>query len=86
LLEAEEWVPQLAIVDVQLPRMNGIELAIALNEQYPEVQMVLFSGRGTTAELLEEAQKRGHYFDILAKPVHPAVLLGMASKLLGDEG
>jgi hypothetical protein len=31
-----------------------------------------------------KASKQGHSFDVLPKPVHPAVLLGMASSLLGD--
>jgi len=82
LLETEEWVPQLAIIDVCLPGMNGIELAIKLKTQYPGVRMYLFSGRDATAQLLEEASKQGHYFEVLPKPVHPAVLLAMASSLL----
>jgi DNA-binding NtrC family response regulator len=84
LLNTEEWVPQLAIIDVYLPGMNGIELAIKMKTQHPEVRMSLFSGREGTAQLLEEASNQGHFFDVIAKPVHPAVLLATASSLLGD--
>ena len=84
LLESNEWIPYLAIVDVNLPGMNGIELAIMMKEQHPDVHVALFSGRGSTAELLEEAQHRGHFFEVVAKPVHPVILLGIASSLLGD--
>ena len=35
----------------------------------------LFSGQAATADLLEDARKRGHQFEILAKPVHPQDLL-----------
>ena len=45
LLETEEWGPQLAIIDVLLPGMNGIDLAITLKAEYPEVQVSLFSGQ-----------------------------------------
>jgi DNA-binding NtrC family response regulator len=86
LLKTEEWVPQLAIIDVYLPGMNGIDLAIKLKTEYPEVQVSLFSGRDATAQLLEEASQQGHSFDVIAKPVHPAVLLEMASSLLGVVG
>ena len=84
LLKTEEWIPQFVLIDVHLPGMNGIDLAITLKAQFPEVQCSLFSGRAETAELLELAGQQGHCFDILAKPVHPTVLLGMASSLLGE--
>jgi len=35
----------------------------------------LFSGQAATADLLEQARKKGHEFEILAKPVHPQDLL-----------
>jgi DNA-binding NtrC family response regulator len=86
MLKTEEWVPQLAIIDVYLPGMNGIDLAIKLKTQYPELRMSLFSGQETTALLLEQAGQQGHFFEIIAKPVHPAILLGTASRLLGNDG
>ena len=41
-----------------------------------------FSGQALTAELLAEAEK-GYTFAILAKPVHPSILLETAVKVLG---
>jgi DNA-binding response OmpR family regulator len=35
LLESDEWIPALAIIDVQLPGMNGIDLAIILKSEVP---------------------------------------------------
>jgi DNA-binding response OmpR family regulator len=85
LLKTQEWVPQFAIIDVNLPGMNGIDLAIVLKEQFPQLRVSLFSGRPATADLLEVARQQGHSFDIIAKPVHPTVFLGMvASSLLCD--
>jgi len=90
LLESEKWTPHFAIIDVNLPRMNGIDLAIVLKEQYPQVQVFLFSGRAATSDPLEVARQRGHSFDVIAKPVHPTIFLEMlASSLLreaDDEG
>lgn len=77
-----EWRPDLAIIDVILPGMNGIDLAIAIRSNYPACHVVLFSGHANTAMLLEEAGKKGHQFEVLAKPVHPNVMLERAADLL----
>src|ERR1700761_9154387 len=85
MLKAEDWVPQFALIDVHLPGMNGIDLAIRLRAEYPEMRVSLFSGRAETTELVEEARRQGHLFNVLAKPVHPSVLLGMAARLIGGD-
>ena len=46
LLEA--WQPDLSIIDVVLPGMNGIEFAIFLQASYPEIHFLLFSGQPGT--------------------------------------
>jgi hypothetical protein len=33
------------------------------------------SGNNRTADMLKDAGERGHEFDILAKPVHPSVII-----------
>src|SRR4051812_7720114 len=45
LEKLEEWRPDLAIIDVVLPGMNGIEFAIFLKASYPRCQFLLFSGQ-----------------------------------------
>ena len=86
MLKIEEWVPQLALIDVHLPGMNGIDLAILLKAQIPALRVCLFSGRAETNDLVEEARRRGHLFPILPKPVHPTVFLGMAATVMGAAG
>lgn len=76
------WAPDLAIVDVVLPQMNGIDLASVIRESCPDCRIVLFSGQQTTQALLEEAAKKGHLFEILAKPVHPMFMLDYVSSRL----
>jgi DNA-binding NtrC family response regulator len=78
----EEWRPNLAVIDVILPGMNGIEFAIFLKASYPDVHFLLFSGQPGTGSLLDEAKKKGHLFEILAKPLHPTFMLAtVANKL-----
>jgi DNA-binding NtrC family response regulator len=77
-----EWVAHLAIIDVRLPGMNGIDLAIRLREQYPECRVALFAGQAATSDLAASARQSGYSLDILEKPIHPTALLVLASRLL----
>ena len=61
--------PDLVLSDVVMPRMNGVQLAIALKEKLPSTAVLLFSGNTATADILEVAREQGHDFPILAKPV-----------------
>ena len=77
-----EWQPDLAIIDVMLPQMNGIELAGILKGNYPTCQILLISGHPGTSDLLNDANARGNSFEILAKPLHPTFILDTVSSLL----
>lgn len=77
-----QWAPALAILDVVLPGMNGIDFAIQLKAICPACQVILCSGQLVTATLAEEAAKNGHSFMIAPKPVHPTFFLEEASRLL----
>ena len=78
----QSWEPDIAIIDVCLPGMNGIDLAILLMSTHPTCRLVLFSGQPRSAELSDQAAREGHIFEILAKPVHPDILLERAAQLL----
>jgi CheY-like chemotaxis protein len=81
-----QWVPQMAIIDVQLPGMNGIDLAILLKDKYPDCGLTLFSGYAATNDLLEKAKRDGHSLEVVAKPVHPVDLLRMVHCRLAGAG
>lgn len=76
------WLPDLAILDVVLPKMHGINLAVLLAEKVPTCRTLLFSGQTLTEDLLAQAAKKGYTFTILAKPVHPTEMLEKALALL----
>lgn len=73
--------PNLLLTDVQMPQMNGIQLAIEIQQSCPNCKVLLFSGHVATGDLLVEAGLRGHHFSILPKPVHPRDLLAMIESL-----
>ena len=77
--------PDIVITDVQMPGMNGVDLAIALRKSSPEVKVLLFSGQASTADLLSKAQDNGYTFSVLAKPIHPTDLLAEVSSLMGGD-
>jgi len=74
--------PELLITDVSLPGMSGIELAITVRRIFPDCKVLLFSGHAATAGLLAGAQRAGHTFTLLSKPVHPKDLLAWVSQSL----
>jgi CheY-like chemotaxis protein len=79
-----EWQPNLALLDVNLPNMNGIDLAIALRTSHPNCRVLLFSGYPDTGDLLKAAIQAGHVFEIISKPVHPTVLLDAVANSLSE--
>jgi CheY-like chemotaxis protein len=74
--------PELLITDVMLPGMSGIELAITMRRIFPDCKVLLFSGQAATSDLLTSAQRAGHEFTLLSKPVYPTDLLRRVSESL----
>jgi DNA-binding NtrC family response regulator len=74
--------PNLLLTDVVMPRMSGIELAIQVRRDCPDCKVLLFSGQASTLDLLSEARRDGHRFDLLSKPAHPDILLKAVKGLL----
>ena len=71
----ETFEPDIVLSDVIMGKMTGVDLAIYLSKARPDCKVVLFSGQAATANLLVEAQRKGHQFRLLSKPLHPEKLL-----------
>ena len=78
----EAWQPQLAVADVILPAMNGVDFALRLQRACPDCKVMLLSGHPASLELLDRAGTRGNSLELIAKPVPPGVLLNRAAELL----
>src|ERR1700733_1437021 len=68
-------MPDLLISDIAMPQLSGIELAIRMREQKPNLRVLLISGQAGTMDLLEGARQKGPNFKILQKPIPPQRLL-----------
>jgi CheY-like chemotaxis protein len=67
--------PDYLLSDVSMPRMNGVDLAIAMRKMYPPTRILLFSGQAGISEILASGRNQGYEFDLVAKPIHPLKLI-----------
>jgi CheY-like chemotaxis protein len=72
---ASRFHPNWLLSDVLMPRMNGVELAVAIRKDFPATTILLFSGQAGVSEILHEGQRRGYQFELIAKPIHPLKLI-----------
>lgn len=77
-----DWQPEVAIVDVILPKLNGIQFSQILASSLPACRVVLISGYPEAAELLPKVTGPEESPRILAKPLHPTLMLETVAKLL----
>ncbi|HEY1575497.1 MAG TPA: response regulator [Terracidiphilus sp.] len=73
--KASRFHPHWVLTDVLMPRMNGVELAIAMRKNYPASSILLFSGQAGISEILEDGNRQGYQFELIAKPIHPLRLI-----------
>lgn len=72
--------PDIVLCDVNMPTMNGIEVAQAIREFLPTCRIVLFSGQVNAPNLVAEAVAAGHSFELLSKPIDPERLIEFLKK------
>jgi CheY-like chemotaxis protein len=73
--------PDYLLTDIVMPRMNGIEMAIAVTNMLPKTKILLFSGQAGVSDILRESKARGYEFSLLAKPVDPLTLIEVLRKI-----
>ena len=79
---AETFLADIAILDVMLGGVNGIDAASMIVRRRPSCNIVLFSGHPETAGLVES---RKPSFEVLAKPLSPESLLQHLTTLQSPE-
>jgi len=75
-----EQALDLALVDLNLPDANGIELMEVIKTTHPECQVIILTGHGTIESAVLATQKGAYHF--IAKPFSMEELMGLAEKAL----
>ncbi|MHC4859099.1 MAG: response regulator, partial [Planctomycetota bacterium] len=75
--------PDVIIADVQMPRMDGIELAEAVLELEPDAVVLVLTGHGTVEDAVKLV-RRGVY-SVITKPCEVQEVLFMVEKALRDK-
>jgi DNA-binding NtrC family response regulator len=81
VLWAHNSRPEVVILDVMMPKLNGVEAAKQIATILPQVHIILFSGQAAAGELVDKTRAEGQQFTILAKPVKPEMLLQLIARM-----
>jgi CheY-like chemotaxis protein len=82
-LAVEAQPIDLVLTDLQMPEMNGVELAKLLRDNYPEVKVVLMSGASSDWQAELERQQMLD-LPLLPKPVSVAQLVETVLRILAS--
>ena len=85
--EALRWLAQgerfdLAIIDMHMPEMDGVELARRIKQNRPDLPLVLFTSLGRREA---DAEAEGLFQATLAKPLHQSQLFNTLMTLLAKD-
>ena len=75
--------PDLVLMDVTMPDMEGIEAAEHITNQYPNARIVMVSSVGYQENVSEALRKGARYF--VQKPPKPEQLYDVIKKVLGED-
>jgi len=76
--------PDIVLMDITMPQMEGIEAVERIVRQHPEARIVMVSSVGYQDNILAALQKGARHF--VQKPVKPEVLYEIIRYVLNDDG
>ena len=76
--------PDIVLMDITMPQMEGIEAAEKIVAQHPEARIVMVSSVGYQENIVAALQRGARHF--VQKPVKPEVLYEVIKYVLGEDG
>jgi two-component system chemotaxis response regulator CheY len=76
--------PDIVLMDITMPQMEGIEAAEKIVQQHPEARIVMVSSVGYQENIVAALQRGARHF--VQKPVKPEVLYEVVKYVLGEDG
>jgi two-component system, chemotaxis family, chemotaxis protein CheY len=83
ITEYERVTPDLVLMDITMPQMEGIEAADRIIRQHPEARVVMVSSVGYQENIVAALQKGARHF--VQKPVKPEVLYEVIKYVMGED-
>lgn len=84
ITEYDRTHPDIVLMDITMPQMEGIEAAERIVRQHPEARIIMVSSVGYQENIVAALQKGARHF--VQKPVKPDVLYEVIKYVLGDDG
>src|SRR3954471_6861284 len=83
ITEYDRTQPDIVLMDITMPQMEGIEAAERIVRQHPDARIVMVSSVGYQENVVAALQKGARHF--VQKPVKPEVLYEVIKYVMGDE-
>ena len=83
ITEYDRLKPDIVLMDITMPQMEGIEAAERIVRAHPEARIVMVSSVGYQENVVAALQKGARHF--VQKPVKPEVLYEVIKYVMGDE-
>jgi two-component system chemotaxis response regulator CheY len=82
IAEYDRTRPDIVLMDITMPQMEGIEAAERIVRQHPDARIVMVSSVGYQENVVAALQKGAKHF--VQKPVKPEVLYEVVKYVLGE--
>ena len=84
ITEYDRTMPDMVLMDITMPQMEGIEAAERIVRQHPDARIVMVSSVGYQENIVAALQRGARHF--VQKPVKPEVLYEVIKYVLGEDG
>jgi two-component system chemotaxis response regulator CheY len=82
--EYDRTRPDIVLMDITMPQMEGIEAAEKIVQKHPEARVVMVSSVGYQENIVAALQRGARHF--VQKPVKPEVLYEVIKYVMGEDG
>ncbi|MBI2678697.1 MAG: response regulator [Candidatus Koribacter versatilis] len=83
ITEYDRTRPDVVLMDITMPQMEGIEAAERIVRNHPEARVIMVSSVGYQENIVTALQKGARHF--VQKPVKPEVLYEVIKYVLGED-
>ena len=83
IAEYDRALPDIVLMDITMPQMEGIESAERIIRNHPDARVVMVSSVGYQENIVAALQKGARHF--VQKPVKPEVLYEVIKYVMGDD-